>query len=237
MTTKTRDAAWPAALAPGDALLLDYTFDPADLPALWAVLAPAEQERAARQRDPGARAASIAAHGLKRLLLAHLCGVAPAALAFGAAPGGKPYLAASDRWPVLHFSLAHTRGRVALAVMDSHPVGVDVERVRPLAPALARHILHPGDDPAPGLLAHWVAKEAVTKAWGVGLQLPFPRLCPTPGLDGWLVYQDAGRVAQVLRGADAVAHWAVAVDGAACVRLRRLVVAHPPGLYNATVPN
>ena len=231
MTARACDARWPDTLAPGDLLLLDYAPEPADLPLLWAALAPAEQERAARLAGPGARDASVAAHGIKRLLLARLCGVAPGALAFGVAAGGKPYLA--DR-PGLHFSLAHTRGRIALAVSADHPVGVDVEGTRPVAPILARHILHPGDDPAPGLLAHWVAKEAATKAWGMGLRLPFTSLCGEPGPDGWLAYRHGGRVAQVLRGADALAHWAVAVDGTAGVHLRRLSVPAPQATYPST---
>ncbi len=40
---------------------------------------------------------------------------------------GKPYL---PRMPEIHFSLSHTRN-AALCVIDTHPVGVDIEMLRP----------------------------------------------------------------------------------------------------------
>ena len=81
----------------------------------------------------------------------------------------------------LHVSLSHAEAVVAAAVCWDAPVGVDVERLRPLPDrdALARTALSAGErqalDALPAelrdaqLLRFWTRKEAVAKALGTGL--------------------------------------------------------------------
>ena len=78
--------------------------------------------------------------------------------------------------PAPEVSLAHTGGAaVAAAAPPGRPVGIDMETLQGLDPALLangaftaaeRGLL--GDDPA-GLLAGWCAKEAAAKCLGTGL--------------------------------------------------------------------
>ncbi|MFI6820222.1 4'-phosphopantetheinyl transferase family protein [Micromonospora sp. NPDC050187] len=107
----------------------------------------------------------------------------------------------------LPVSVSHVDGVVAVAACRDAPVGVDVERRRPVpAVALARRWFEPSAvawlrgrpdaDRAKGFLLLWTAKEAVGKALGVGLRdggltRPMPRpdgagplLRPVPGTGG-----------------------------------------------------
>ncbi|MFE9189872.1 4'-phosphopantetheinyl transferase family protein [Micromonospora sp. NPDC007208] len=94
----------------------------------------------------------------------------------------------------LAVSVSRTFGLVVVTARRAGPVGVDVERIRPLpALALARRWFPPaelawlGDRPEAGrtvdFLRLWTAKEAVGKALGRGLRDGgLRRLMPTPGL-------------------------------------------------------
>ncbi len=101
---------------------------------------------------------------------------------------GRPVV---DGAPGLHVSLGRSLGVAAIALAD-RPVGIDLEVVRPLpwGDGLAEEHCTPDElawlAAAPAaerdrrLLACWTAKEAVTKALGVGLALP-PRDVETVG--------------------------------------------------------
>lgn len=85
-------------------------------------------------------------------------------------PHGAPHLVGL---PALYVSLSHTRGAVIAAVATT-PVGVDIERDRPLNPKTISSVLcrsetdwlerHPGD-----ALKLWCRKEAIAKAMQTGL--------------------------------------------------------------------
>jgi 4'-phosphopantetheinyl transferase len=90
--------------------------------------------------------------------------------------GGGPYV-----------SVSHSADRIALAVSDAGPLGVDVEAaVRELGEELATRVLGPAEledldrlgaaDRQVGLLAYWTRKEAVIKATGEGLRVPLADL-------------------------------------------------------------
>jgi len=82
---------------------------------------------------------------------------------------GRPVLDASPLFP----SLSHSGDRAAAAVADV-PVGVDIQRVRPLSPGVLRRVFSPeerawaGDDPARQTRL-WTMKEAYGKMLGVGI--------------------------------------------------------------------
>ncbi|MEG0780435.1 MAG: 4'-phosphopantetheinyl transferase [Oscillospiraceae bacterium] len=75
---------------------------------------------------------------------------------------GKPYFPAM---PSVQFSLSHTDGGVVVAIWD-RPVGVDIERLRPLPPLTARRL---GDVDATAFWTDWVRREAAVKRRDAGL--------------------------------------------------------------------
>lgn len=114
-------------------------------------------------------------------------------------PHGKPFAKGS----ALELSVSHSGDRIAVAVTTGTPVGVDVEQADKRArnpggenaEALARYVLSDVelaalDDPSAGFLVAWTRKEAVTKATGDGLRIPFREVivsAPTqpPELIAW----------------------------------------------------
>lgn len=136
----------------------------------------ARADRFVRTQD---RVAFVAAHALKRLILAQAFpGRSAAALRFAADPFGKPFLAETA---VLPFNLSHTTGLSAVAVSLRSPIGIDVETLGSALPcrdavqsvlnASERAALARAGDWDDAFLALWTAKEAVIKAEGKGLSL------------------------------------------------------------------
>ena len=88
--------------------------------------------------------------------------------------GGKPYL---PQFPHIHFNVSHCRGAVA-CVVDSRPVGVDVEDVRRYRRDLAEYVcsdeemsrILASEDPAKAFIRLWTMKEATLKLTGEGLR-------------------------------------------------------------------
>jgi 4'-phosphopantetheinyl transferase len=97
------------------------------------VLAADEVRRASTYRHPGARARFVAGRILARRVLGVRLGLDARAVPLVVLPSGRPVL----RWPAdIAFSLSHTGALVVLAVgVGVGGVGVDVERIRPLAEA------------------------------------------------------------------------------------------------------
>ncbi len=93
---------------------------------------------------------------------------------------GKPYFA--DK-PHLHFNLSHCAAAAA-CVVDDHPVGIDVETVRPLREELVRRVLSVAEQdevtaserPEETFTRLWTMKESLSKLIGYGLTLDWPRL-------------------------------------------------------------
>jgi 4'-phosphopantetheinyl transferase len=114
------------------------------------------------------------------------------------APGGRPEVYVPNG-PTLPVSVSHVDGLVVVAARPGGPVGVDVERRRPLpAVALAERWYHPAEaawlrarDEAGrelDFLRLWTAKEAVGKALGAGLRDGgLRRRMPEPGGPGELL--------------------------------------------------
>lgn len=153
----------------------------------------AERERAERLRLPEKRRQFAAARVGLREILSRVTGREPASLEFQTAEHGKPSLAALPDAP--HFNLAHS-GDLALVAVAAVPVGVDVERVRPL-PNMAQmadmsmsageqaalHAL-PDDQRIDAFFRLWTRKEAVMKADGAGFRLAKAFTLPGPTYDG-----------------------------------------------------
>lgn len=76
---------------------------------------------------------------------------------------GKPYFVA---FPDIHFNISHTNGAVLVAVSDQ-PVGVDIEKVRPVSQRSMRRLA--AAETPEGFFQSWVRREARAKRSGDGV--------------------------------------------------------------------
>jgi 4'-phosphopantetheinyl transferase len=157
-----------------------------------------EPERLRADRFVFARdmARYVLAHAITRHILSLYAGVAPAVLSFEAGASGKPALSGPAAAVHLSFNLSHSHDRALLAVSTQRELGCDLEKVRPevsgrelseryfSARECAVIDAAPADDLARTFFRHWVAKEAVLKAQGVGLGFDLHRFSVGFGPDG-----------------------------------------------------
>ncbi|MHB9854570.1 4'-phosphopantetheinyl transferase family protein [Streptomyces krungchingensis] len=216
---------------------------PGDEKALWRCLALLSRKELRRWRTmvPSQRALHASAHAALRSVTAAYAGRYPSEVAFVRGRLGKPHVAGD---PGLRVSLAHTEGVSLVAVSRDGPVGVDVERIRPLRdPAgLRRQVLcdeeaerWPADREGPlnsGLFTHWACKEAVLKALGSGLagDLTAVRVDPGARREGPVrVHAAPGSAARVwnLRLVDVGSEFRAAVAVAGGGRTVRLFALEP----------
>ena len=146
-----------------------------------AVFSPFERERLNRLRFERDRRRYLAAHWGMRLALAIELDRSPQDIHLGCSAEGKPFLEPSTHRRPVEFSLSHSEGAAVLAVSRTGPVGIDIERRRPMpdVDALARAHLTmneyqrwsnaPSAERAASFLAFWTRKEAALKAIGSGL--------------------------------------------------------------------
>jgi 4'-phosphopantetheinyl transferase len=144
-----------------------------------AVLSRAERARADAFTFPDLRRRYIAAHTALRYILGPYVGLPANRLVFSTTEFGKPgIVAATD----VRFNLSHSEQHAVIAVAGVD-VGVDIERVRPLADMQglfeasfapgeisALHAIPSADRPL-AFFRCWVRKEAYIKARGLGLRL------------------------------------------------------------------
>jgi 4'-phosphopantetheinyl transferase len=146
-----------------------------------------EREQAARFHRDDDRGRFVTARAARRVVLASYLGAAPGDLVFATGEHGKPVVAAPSTAP-LHFNVSHAGDWVLLAVCSTHPVGVDIERVRSEVSLeeLRDWILSPAECAAQeeagtwatslDLWRTWVRKEAALKAVGCGLSVPMAKV-------------------------------------------------------------
>lgn len=138
----------------------------------------AENMRMQRKRKQGDREILTLAYALHRLLLGQVLGMDPMVVPLWRDAAGCPRVGDGN---IVHTSLSHADGLVALAVSKAGPVGVDVESIArvDMLPEMADSICDPServdlqevaaDARGLALLALWVRKEALLKAEGIGL--------------------------------------------------------------------
>lgn len=137
-----------------------------------------ERRRARNMRSATARARFILARAALRRLVADVARVDVSAVQIETTRLGCPWL---PRQPDMHVSVSHTSDLAVVAVAN-HPVGVDIERLDrerlPPAPTWmtsseAQTIdTLAATDHARALVRLWTAKEAASKALGLGLLAP-----------------------------------------------------------------
>lgn len=158
--------------------------------AVWVAAGPAPADRSPglEQRARRHREIRDAAHRFGRELVRAYTSCPPERQRWDRDERGRPLVLAPGG---LHVSLSHAEAVVAAAVCRDAPVGVDVERLRPLPErdALARTALSAGERQALAalpdelrdarLLRFWTRKEAVAKALGTGLATPLREVVTT----------------------------------------------------------
>lgn len=96
--------------------------------------------------------------------------------------GGKPYL---PDYPQIHFNISHS-GSMAVCALGNHPLGVDIEQIRPARLRATRRILTerereflagcPKERKDLEFFKLWTLKESYGKALGIGLALDFTKV-------------------------------------------------------------
>jgi 4'-phosphopantetheinyl transferase len=142
-----------------------------------------ERQRAARLVRENTRQRYVLAHGGLRAVLSAYLGVDPDVITLDRSKTGKPFLTKElrDR-SAIAFNLSHARDRALIAVSKTQEVGVDLECVRAdieaanLSERYFTHAEHTAimqateERRAMRFFRHWVAKEALLKAQGIGLR-------------------------------------------------------------------
>ena len=160
-------------------VLLNDRLDSLDLNVALSLLPSFRREQALRFRRESDRRQSVAAW----LLLREAC---REELGLDEVPTvawtekGKPYF---PGMPGVHFNLSHCP-EAAVCAMDSAPVGIDVEAVRPLDREVMEQVMSPREqaeilaDSAPetAFLLLWTRKESLLKLTGEGLCDALPTL-------------------------------------------------------------
>jgi 4'-phosphopantetheinyl transferase len=160
---------------------------------LWGLLSAEECDRARRfaRRDDAAR--YVVGHARLRQWLGRRLHVAPQSLRFVENGHGKPMLDAPPSPPC--FNLSHSGDWVLIAIDENHPVGVDVEAIRPNMAAIDdfRGVLAPEEqdwldrmpagERAQAFARTWVRKEAYIKAIGEGMSRDLKSIAIVDGPD------------------------------------------------------
>ncbi|MEX2287165.1 MAG: 4'-phosphopantetheinyl transferase superfamily protein [Planctomycetaceae bacterium] len=169
-------------------------------------LSPEERQRAARFLRDTDRQRFIVGHSALRTILGRYLGVSPGRVEITDRPDGKPQLLPSPTVSPLRFNLSHSEGLALVAVALDREVGIDVERVRPLADVenIVERYFAPGErgkwqalpdhERLAAFFRCWTRKEAYLKACGTGLSL---------GLDRFEVSFAPGEPARLLWCGDA----------------------------------
>ena len=142
------------------------------------LLSPDERRYAARFTDVNAKLQFVASRAKLRELLGKYANQSPTALKFSMTREGKPFLTSARE---LEFNITHSGDLVIYGVGLSRPVGVDMERIKPIPRALElskrymaaeEHALVVNASPETRdhtFLSLWVKREGSGKAYGVGI--------------------------------------------------------------------
>ena len=151
------------------------------LAGLKTILSDEERSRADRFHFERHRNRFIAGRGILRSLLANYLDCEPGSLQFDYGPNGKPVLAGRFAESDLNFNLAHSENLALIAATRLGPVGVDVEKIRPVndSDELVERFFSPRESALFQTVADsqkesaffnlWTRKEAWLKATGEGI--------------------------------------------------------------------
>jgi 4'-phosphopantetheinyl transferase len=160
---------------------------------LYALLSPAEKNRAARFHFEEHRNGFIVRHGVLRSVLSFYAGVAPTDIELFEEPGGKPVMSNSS----VYFNMSQSNGLASFALAREPKLGVDIEWIRDIPAVerdtLARDVFSGGEfadlmatnsgERTRAFFSAWTRKEAYVKATGEGLAAPLNRFRVSIALD------------------------------------------------------
>jgi 4'-phosphopantetheinyl transferase len=142
-----------------------------------------EQHRVRRLVREEDRQRYVLAHGGLRAVLSRYLGVGPGVVELRRDEVGKPFVPRkSQGQSLITFNMSHAQDRALVAVSQGQEVGVDLERIRSdievvklskryFATSEYAVIMQSAqEERAAKFFRFWVAKEAVLKAQGIGLQ-------------------------------------------------------------------
>ena len=166
-----------------------YKFDIRDLTAAdyekwYTLMSKDKQLRVDRFRFVDDKKRTVAGEMLARKAIAEWCSFTPESIVFGTQEYGKPY--AKDM--SVEFNISHS-GDMVVCAFDDKPVGIDIEKIRPIDLTVSKHICT--DEELVYLFDHipteqdfayttdqelltrffelWTAKEAYGKCIGAGM--------------------------------------------------------------------
>jgi phosphopantetheinyl transferase len=146
-----------------------------------------EWEEAHSIKAPFRRRRYIQTRSALRTLLSDACDSAVDAREwrFTRTPGGKPCLEYDPGFPMLEFSISHSRSITAIAVSNGEPIGIDIESTPPARSAIIPSLVAlcpeecallaaaPESERWHRFIKIWTAKEAYAKFLGMGVDLDF----------------------------------------------------------------
>jgi 4'-phosphopantetheinyl transferase len=147
-----------------------------------------ELSQARRFYFPTERRRFIIARWLLRTILSRYLDLEPGQLRFSYNDYGKPSLAREFDPGMLNFNLSYSDGLALYAIARGREVGIDLERIRPVAEAegIAERFFSPEENaqfrtlPAglkqKAFFTCWTRKEAYIKARGKGMSLPMDQV-------------------------------------------------------------
>ncbi len=163
--------------------LIDLIFNIAVLVGLVNTLSEEEIAHANRYRLSTDRDGYRYTHAALREILSRYGSLSAKEIAFSKDQYGKPTLATGI--PAVEFNLSSSANYALVAVSAAAPVGVDIEKIQPLAeiPDMIRRNFSPSEIQAfeqlppdkmlDSFYTLWTAKEAYVKARGRGISIPF----------------------------------------------------------------
>ncbi len=169
----------------------------ADYAAGLGTLCEEERARAAQFHFDGDRKSFVARRSLLRAILGHYLKVGPAQVSLAYEEWGKPRLAGPGGRATLHFNFSHSRNLALCAVGRIAPLGVDVEKMRPMpemaeigaafCSARENAQIHaaPPEKKLEVFFSIWTRKEAYLKATGEGIASSLAQLDCSEAPPGW----------------------------------------------------
>ena len=130
--------------------------------AMCSLLPPERRERLLRMRDAERQREPLCAYFLLCMALWKREGWRKLP-EIARASSGKPYF---PEYPGIHFNLSHTKGAVLAGVADE-PLGVDIERIRPVGRRMMQRLVQAETEEA--FFQSWVRWEARSKRSGKGI--------------------------------------------------------------------
>lgn len=160
---------------------IDLDLAPQQTSRLQETLSPEETAQAIKFQFERDRRRFRVAQGALRAILSRYLGCTPRQVNYRYTSKGKPFLVNSTD---LYFNLSHSHERALIAVAHLHPIGIDIEQIRPLEnlDAMARQCFSESEyqqftaltasNNLQAFFNAWTRKESFIKAIGDGLSYP-----------------------------------------------------------------